>query len=122
MFLHTNFVPKMNLQLPFSMEAYTRCQGVVLHACLQMKFRMPLTSNVYSGKMCVSRVSNCREADLYTATYAHRRWQHVVPGNRSFAEVMAPLGRDVEREAYEAGTISVLYKRNRGGLHQQFTL
>lgn len=24
MFLHTNFVPKMNLQLPFSMEAYTR--------------------------------------------------------------------------------------------------
>jgi hypothetical protein len=24
MFLHTNFVPKMNLQLPLSIEAYTR--------------------------------------------------------------------------------------------------
>ncbi len=104
MFLHTNFVPKMNLQLPFSMEAYTRhVRGLVLHACLQMKFRMPLTSNVYSGKMCVSRVNNCREADLHTATCAHRRWQLVVPGNRAFAEVMAPLSRDIEREAYEAG-------------------
>ncbi len=34
MFLHTNFVPKMNLQLPFSMEAYTRHAMVMLHACI----------------------------------------------------------------------------------------
>jgi hypothetical protein len=54
MFLHTNFVPKMNLQLPFSMEAYTRhARGLVLPACLQMKFRMPLTSK-YTAEKYVS--------------------------------------------------------------------
>lgn len=70
-----------------------------------MNFRMPLTSNVYSRKMHVSRGSNYKGPALDTATCAHRRWQLVVPGNRSFTQVTAPLGRDIEREAYEAGTI-----------------
>ena len=61
MFLHTNFVPKMNLQLPFSIEAYTRHVMAAADACLQMEIDMPLTS-IQCKSVCQSGEINYRGA------------------------------------------------------------
>lgn len=56
MFLHTNFVPKMNLQLPFSMEAYTR--HVMAAAACMLPDGHRHASDKHTVEKCVSVKGN----------------------------------------------------------------